>query len=172
MNFSKNKILTVAPFTKRLGFAVFGEAEMLYFAVKTFKPPRTVASVKAEISQSIRKLTAEFKPKLVIIKTLSSRQEKSKNLSLVFKQIKREAESRKLPVKEISFEQVKQELCPDSKATKAVLFKRLSAVYPELSRFASFQNPSQAEYYNSLFSAAAIGFYWQNKTRKSKQNLA
>jgi len=171
MNFSKRKILAVAPYTKRLGFAVFANTEILYFAVKTFKLPRTVASVKAEISQNIRKLTEDFKPELVIVKILNSRQIKSKKLRSVVEQIKLEAEYRNLTVKAISFERVKQELCADEKATKAVLFKILSARYPELKRFASFQNLSQAEYYNSLFSAVAIGFYWQKKTCKSKQDF-
>ncbi len=93
MNFSKHKILTVAPYTKRLGFVVFDEMEILHFAVKTFKLPRTSASVTAEISQSIRKLMEEFKPKLVIVKTLNQRQVKSKNLTLVFSQVNLEAES-------------------------------------------------------------------------------
>lgn len=171
MNLSKHNILTIAPYTKRLGFAVFSQSEILYFAVKTFKLPRTIKSVKAEISQNIKKLTKDFKPELVIVKTLNSRQVNSKKLRSVVGQIKLEAECRNLPVNEISFERVKQELCSGKKATKAVLFKMLSARYPEIKRFASFQNLSQAEYYNSLFSAVAIGFYWQKKTYKSKQKL-
>jgi len=169
MNFSKHKILIIAPFTKRLGFAVFDNAELLYFAVKTFKLPRTGASIRAEVSQSMKNLIREFKPRLVLLKTLNSRQIKSENLTYAFSQVKCEAKFRKLPIKEISFEKVKRELCATDKATKAVLFKRLSAVYPELKLLASFQNSSQAEYYNSLFSAVAIGFYWQNQVRKSKQ---
>lgn len=168
MNFSKHKILTVAPFTKRLGFAVFDDAEIIYFAVKTFKPPRTVASVKVEISQSIKNLSAEFKPKLILVKTLNQWQVKSKNTAFVFSQVKREAEFQKVPLREISVEQAKQELCSGGKMTKVVLFKILSAVYPELKRFVLFQNLSQAEYYNSLLSAIAIGYYWQKKPSKSK----
>lgn len=168
MNFSKHNILTIAPFTKRLGFAVFSDAEILYFAVKTFKPQRSAMSVKAEISQSVKNLTEEFKPKLILVKTLNQWQVKSKNTAFVFSQVRREAEARKVPVREISLEQIKRELCSGGKPAKAILFKMLSAAYPEIKQFVSFQNLSQAEYYNSLLSAVAIGHYWQKKTSKSK----
>lgn len=98
MNSAEQKILTIAPFTKRLGFAVFDGEEIIYFAVKIFKPPRRLSSVGREISQSIERLIDEFKPKFIVVKTLSSRQMYSKILKLVAEQIKREAESRKLPV--------------------------------------------------------------------------
>lgn len=156
--------MTIAPFTKRLGFAVFDGEEIIYFAVKTLKPPRLLSSVGQEISQSIGRLNDEFEPKLIVVKTLSSRQDTSKILRLVAEQIKREAESRKLPIEEFSLERVKQELCSDEKTTKANLFKKLSDVYPEIKRFTVYQNRSQAEYYNSVLSAVAIGYYRQKKT--------
>lgn len=169
MNCSKSKILAAAVGTKRLGFAVFQRTELLYFAVKTLKLPRTRRRVKRQVTLLTKKAFSEFKPKLLILKTLGKQQANSRILPVAVNQIKKEAEASGNPVIEISFEQVKAILCKGQKPTKRNAFKALSEAYPELKRFIHYNNLSQAEYYNSLLSAVAVGYAYQSNLLQPDQ---
>jgi RNase H-fold protein (predicted Holliday junction resolvase) len=166
MKLKSDNLLAVAVCTKRLGLAVFCQKELLFFAVKTLKPPRTVQYAKRQISQIFQDTAAEYAPKLVVLKLLGKHQAKSKKLQSAIRVIKREAQTARIFLDEISFEEAKQKLSDGKKPVKAEAFSKLSKIYPEIKRFVKFQNPSQAEYYNSLFSAVAIGFYFQSKNDK------
>lgn len=163
MNHNEDKLLVVSPCTKRMGIAAFNRSELIYFAVITFKPPRTPENIKAQISKTIRAFIDEFAPNSLLIKMLGRHQATSKNLRLVASKVKRTADSAGIPLQEISFEAVKKQLCCGKKPTRANLFKSLCVIYPELKQFVNRPSKWQADYYNSLLSAVAVGFYHRNK---------
>src|SRR5690242_18805126 len=111
MKFDANdhhNILVVAPFTMRLGVAVFFDSALVYFAVKSFRRPRTIESVKAEASTQLKLLIAEFGPKFIIAKTLNAYQKDSAYQQQVFKEIKYVAKLSGIPLKQIAFEKVSE----------------------------------------------------------------
>lgn len=163
MNIHRNKILAVAVCNKRIGLSIFSLRELIYFAVKTLKSPRTSEHVKQQVSETIQLLLAEYEPEAVVLKLLGKQQAKSDNLQLIFQIVKQQVENIGIPLYEISFNQAKQALCADKKVTRRNAFKILSEIYPELKQFANHPSHWQAEYYNSLLSAAAVGFYILNK---------
>lgn len=167
MNLSNDNTLAIVVCTKRLGLAVFCRTELLYFAVKTLKPPRTDRHVKRQVSQIYQKTTTEFAPKVITLKLLGKQQAKSKNLQFVMRIIKHQSETAGISLEEISFDEAKRKLVSGNKPTKTNAFLALSKIFPELRRLTKFQNPAQAEYYNSLLSAVAVGFYFQSGTAKS-----
>lgn len=170
MNRIEFKILAASLGTKRVGVAVYERTELVFFAVKTLKLPRTNRRVRRQVSLIMQKLFGEFDPHLLVLKSPGKQQAKSKALGAALRQIKKEAEAGRIPVIEVSFDQVKAVLCGNRKPTKSNAFRILSETYPELERFVEYNNLSQAEYYNSLLSAAAIGFVYQIKTLETGQD--
>jgi hypothetical protein len=169
MNSTKHNTLAAAVSTKRIGIVVFNDEELIYFAVKTLKSPRTSYSVKRQISLIVREFINEYKPDFLVIKTLGKQQMKSKKQLLAVRQVKSSAEAFGIPWTEISLEQIKPLLSAHRKPNKTNAFRTLSEIYPELKRFVESQNLSQAEYYNSLLSAATVGFYFQCRRQMSEK---
>jgi RNase H-fold protein (predicted Holliday junction resolvase) len=163
MKFSNKNLLSIAVCTKRIGVAVFSQTELLYFAVKTLQSPRTIPCVRRQVSQIFETLLTEYSPKLIILKLPGKQQMRSKNLEFVHRVVKKNSEIAGVSLRKISFENAKQILCVDKKPTKTNAFLALAKIYPELRLMVKCQNPAQAEYYNSLLSAVAVGYYFQNK---------
>ena len=151
------RILVVAPYSQRLGVAVFAESNLLHYAVKTFRLPRTPQSVRAETSAHIKDLIKEFTPDRVIVKKLSRRQLYSRNQRNVLDQITVEAKISGLQTVQLSFEDAKRDLSVETHTTNSDMFRVLKLIYPELDRFSHFQNRHQREYYVPLLTAVAIG---------------
>lgn len=168
MLLSKMKILAIAPITKRLGVAVFENAELIYFAIATVRSNKIAQSLKVKISQTIRNLINEIEPDLVVVKKINKQQEKSKNLKLVIRQIESECGRARIRIRGISFEMVKELLCVNNKKNKTTAFINLTDVYTELRRFLHQPNKWQKEYYDALLSAVAIGFYYQSEIGKQE----
>lgn len=164
MNDTEANLLAVALCAKRFGVAIFHGQDLIYFAVKTLKTSRANEKAETEIWRAIRSLIIEFSPQTVIIKALGKHQIKSIGLPTAMARIKRELASLGINTEEILLEDAERALCPHDKPIKKIAFKNLSAVYPELKQFVAHQSPWQTEYYNSLLSAVAISFYYQNKS--------
>ena len=168
MNTSKITILAASPFTKGFGIAAIYQNELIYFAVKTFKSPKTKQSVKRQISGIIRDIIEEFEPKMIILTKPSKHQTQSKYFDLINQQVKREAKLCQLPVFWTSFEVVKGFICPDEKRTKGAVFKAISKIYPELKQFINRPNKWQTDYWNPLLTAVALGYFYQQTNLKQK----
>lgn len=166
---TEHNTLAVAVSTKRIGVVVFSDEELIYFAVKTLKSPRTSYSVKRQIAHIIKEFINEYNPGLLVIKALGKQQVQSKKQRLAVRQVKSSAESCALSWTEVSLEKVKPLLSAHRKPNKTNVFRILSEIYPELKRFVESQNLSQAEYYNSLLSAAAVGFFYQSRRYTSEK---
>ncbi|MGI8467317.1 MAG: hypothetical protein ACR2N3_02585 [Pyrinomonadaceae bacterium] len=161
MKSANNIILAVAPATKRFGAVVFRNTEIIYFAVKPLKPPRTNESIKWEVSRSIENLLKEFSPKVIVLKSPSKQQLKSKQFKLIAQCAESKARFHQIPAVRINFEKVKKLLCPNIKPTKANAFKSLAAIYPELRQFTGNSSKWRMQYYDILLAAAALGYYHQ-----------
>lgn len=157
MNNGKNRVLVVAPYSQRLGVAIFAGSDLIHYAVKTFKLPRTEQSVMVETSAQMRLLINEFRPKSVMVKKLSRRQISSRNQRAILEQVEIEANTARLLTQEFSFEDAKQELSEGVGPTNTAAFRALIHVYPELEKLSHFQNRHQKEYYVPLLTAVAIG---------------
>lgn len=168
MKTDDQSIITFVFYAKRLGVAVFRRTELLCFAVKTLPPPRTESRIKTQILQIVKDYIEEFEPNQLIFKTPAKQQVKSNNFRLVERQIKIQARNLGIAVQEISFETVEKAYCNGRKANKITVFKDLSHFYPELNRLVNYQNKWQAEYYNSLLSAVATGYYYQSNLQNRK----
>ena len=164
-------ILAIAPATKRFGAAVFRDAELIYFAVKALKPPRTTESIKKEVSLSVNHLIKEFTPKMIVIKSPGKQQRKSVQFELMSEQIETAANSNQIPVTKISFEMVKKSVCFNRKASKDNAFASLTTVYPELRQFVGSSSKWRKQYYDILLIAAALGYYYQTKMAETKSRI-
>ena len=155
--------LAIAPATKRFGAAVFKDTELIYFAVKTLKPPRITESIKAEVSGSIEHLIREFAPKVIVIKSPGKLQLKSVQFKLITDQIGLAAKFNQIPVSKISFEPVKKFFCFNRKSSKDNTFASLTTVYPELRQFTGSPGSWRKQYYDILLIATALGHYYQTE---------
>lgn len=166
-----NIIISVAPATKRFGVIVFRNEEIICFAVKTLKPPRTNESIKREVSGSIENLIKEFIPQAIVIKSQGKQQLKSKQFKLIAGCIESQAKSHQIPVIRLKFETVKKSLCRKLKPNKVNTFNALTIVYPELRQFTGNSSKWRTQYYEILLLAAALGYYYQTVlTEPQSQN--
>lgn len=150
--------MVAAPYSRRLGVAVFAGSDLLHYAVKTFRLPRTERSVRSETSAQINRLFDEFRPARLMIKKLSRRQVSSSNQQAVIEQLSTDATAARIPIAEISFDKAKRDLSlAGSAVTNAEAFLTLMRSYPELERFGRFRNRHQKEYYVPVLTAIAIG---------------
>lgn len=147
-------ILAIAPGNREFGVAVFVGVELLYYSVKTLNPKN---HLPPQVSGLLRKFLRWFSPQVVVLKSINQYQKLSDNLHLVVAQIRQEAEQNNLQIVEITFEQIKLELCRNGKSTQKRAFKSLVSDYPELKRFWKRPNKWQNDYYAFLFSAVAVG---------------
>jgi RNase H-fold protein (predicted Holliday junction resolvase) len=149
--------LVVTPYTKRLGIAVFQDGELVYFGVKTFQRPRTIDSISEETTEKLTELIDEFKPRLVILKSLTMNQAGSEKHRQVAGTIRNVVKIAGVRGEERSFEDARRDLVTEDKPSKKNLFAILCKLYSQLARFIQFQNRSQEEYYTPMLAAITIG---------------
>ncbi len=161
-------ILAIAPGNREFGIAVFCGYELIYFAVRTLSHRRSAALQKEEITELLSELFACFKPQFIALKAVNKYQQTSVALKEIVKLIKRQAKARRIPVTEISLEQVKSFVADAEKQTQKKTFQTLTNMYPELQQFAGRPNRWQNEYYHNLFSAVSVGVVYLKSLVKLK----
>lgn len=150
-------ILAIAPGSRRLGIAIFSDCELIYFAVKTVSRNHSAALQKEEITELLAELFACFKPHFVALKAVNQYQQTSIVLKEIIKLLKRQTKARRVPISEISLEQIRSFAGNTEKQTQMKTFQTLTTLYPELRQFAGRPNRWQNEYYRNLFSAVSVG---------------
>jgi hypothetical protein len=158
-----DNILVLTPYTKRLGIAIFRQRELRYFAVKSFRAPRSILSIQKETHLHLLNLIREFPPKMVIVKKITNQQAISSNHQRVVDAIRQVADYHTLLVKEIPFETVRRKIVTKHKPTVTNVATILQRSYPELGRYAQAQNRWQREYFAPILSAVAIGHFHSNR---------
>ncbi len=162
-----NVILAIAPGQREFGIAVFANADLVYFSVKTVKNRKSKKLLFKEITVILQNLFDSFPVKIVVIKSVSQYQKLSANLVKIVKQIEVESKRTGLPLVEVSLEQIKSVLCNDDKTTQKRAFESLLILHPELERYWNRPNKWQNDYYAFLFSAVAVGVVYLKTHSKS-----
>src|ERR1043166_620110 len=167
---SRDRFLVITPYTKRLGIAVFRGAELVYFGVKTFQRPRTCESIRKETAEKLTEMIGEFRPRLVILKSLTSHQAVSDKHRRVAATISHIAHTVGIGSEERSFEDAVKKIVADNEPLKIRAFEILCQLYPELARFIQFQNRSQEEYYTPMLAAITIGVAYGHNFNMQSQH--
>jgi hypothetical protein len=149
--------LVIAPYTKRFGIAVFGRSELLHFSVHQYKTIRDSVGRDSSNQSGVGELISDFKPKMIMLKSLTVRQGKSEVQRDFSREVMRIAAAESIRVDEVDFDRIKSKFPGNQKITQRQLFANLAVTFPELTRIVKFQNPAQAEYYTPVLSAIAIG---------------
>lgn len=151
------RILVITPYTKRIGIAFFDGRELVYFAVKTFRRPRTMGSIRGETRLRVVYLIRRFKPAILIVKSVSSYQHASQNHREISRSIRVTARRAKVATRSISFESAKRQIVLSGRMTKKRTFRILGQRYPAIARYVPIRNRDEDEYYTPLLSAVAVG---------------
>jgi hypothetical protein len=159
MDQANTNTLVIAPYTKRFGIAVFGQLELLHYAVHQYKAPWNRSGVRSSDAAPIGQMISDLRPKMILIKSLTVRQAKANAQQSFVQEIKQLAEAASVPCREVEIENLTGRRLAKSKTTKRDLFVNLAIIYPELARIVKFQNLSQEQYYRPLLSAIAIGTF-------------
>jgi RNase H-fold protein (predicted Holliday junction resolvase) len=162
MKSSTQIILAIVPGKREFGVAVFNGIELVYFAVRSLRNRRDERLLKNEINELIQRLVTVFKPQVIVVKVISQYQKTSVSLGLIDKLIRRKVSANRIPLVDVSIEQIKAALCRDEKPTLKKAFQNLTVLYPELKQYLNRPNRWQTEYYHSLFSAVAVGAAYLN----------
>ncbi|MGI8467018.1 MAG: hypothetical protein ACR2N3_01035 [Pyrinomonadaceae bacterium] len=166
MNSSPSIILAIAPGKREFGVAVFDGTDLIYSSVKTIKHRKSNELQFSEVAVIMQILFESFAPHIVVIKAISQYQKLSRELGLILKLIRFESKQAGVQVVEITFEQIKIELCSGEQSTQKKAFESLTDEYPELKRFWNRPNKWQNDYYAFLFSAVAVGaVFLKNRSR-------
>lgn len=147
-------ILAIAPGTREFGIAVFNGIELTYYSVKTLNPKDDILN---QISELLTGLITWFSPQIIVIKSINKYQKLASNLENIINHIKFVAEQKGLEIFELTFEQIKDNLCDEEKTAKRKAFESLLFDYPQLNRFWNRPNKWQNDYYSFMFSAVAVG---------------
>ncbi len=150
-------VLAIAPGTRECGVAVFEGFKLIYYGVKTSYLFNIRQREKISIPKLIDDLFKQYSLQSIVLKEVNQYQQTSPGLRLVVNQIKMQAESKHIRVKEISLRQVKSLLCKDGKQTQKKAFETVANLYPELRQFQNRPNKWQNDYYAYIFSATAVG---------------
>jgi RNase H-fold protein (predicted Holliday junction resolvase) len=161
MKKNKSCVLAVASFTKRVGFAVLNDTELIHFGVKTFTSPRTIESNAAQITVYLTRLIRRYRPDKIVVKEPGKLQMTSTIQTHLLQAVMKTVRESTTPVAVISYEYVKQLLASPSRPINRNAFNSLVGIYPELKRFETYRNRSQREYFASVLTAVAVGYISQ-----------
>jgi Holliday junction resolvasome RuvABC endonuclease subunit len=162
MPITPTKILAIDPGTKELGVASLAGDRLEFYGVKTFKQRQPPHVLLASIASYITTLLVEYQPTLLAIEQTYRIQRESALLNIAALEIKQTARQRGLPVYEYAPVQVRQQIGPAGKGTKAAVAQVLAARYPELAHLLRQPTRWEALYRAHIFDAVAVGlFCWQ-----------
>lgn len=154
-------IIAVIPGTRTLGIAVFKELELVYYGIKESSKHRlkhTPHSRAREAVRSIEQVLHKYQPNHFATLSLHSCQQLSNKLPVITEEIARTARHFKLTFHEYQKAEVRNHICPGTRATRQAVAAHLSVLYPELSRYVKGVSLWQRLYYARMFDAVAAGY--------------
>jgi Holliday junction resolvasome RuvABC endonuclease subunit len=152
-----HRVLAVDPGRGSLGVAVFEDALLRYYAIKTLRVPGTAADVRRAAARVLSDLITAYRPTQIVIEQPLVVQQRAELLAHVISALKTTAKQQGLFVSEYSPMTVRRFICKGAKPTKREVAQRLVSRYPELARYISPQFRWAAPYYEKMFGAVAIG---------------
>lgn len=166
---SKNRILSLDPSTREMGFAVLEEEELLFWGVTTLKrgKRRSRREVLARARRCLLRLIRNYEPDLLVVEEISAiRASNSSLLNVLVEEMKAAAQERGLKVFELAPTQVKERICGTGKTSKKEVVRKVALRYPELQRYLSPKGSWREKYWARMFWALALGLAWWLKNRE------
>lgn len=151
------RIIAVDPGRSMLGVAIFEDASLRYYAVKTLRVPGTPDDVRRAAARVLSDLIAKYLPSHMAIEQPVVVQQRAALLAHVISALKTTARHSGLIVSEHSPQAVRRYICTGVRPTKREVAQRLAACYPELGRYISPQSRWAEPYYERMFGAVAVG---------------
>jgi Holliday junction resolvasome RuvABC endonuclease subunit len=168
-------VLSVAPGTRSLGIAVFDGLDLIYYGVKESSKHRslhTPHSRAREATAAVESLMHKYQPGSLALASLASVQRLSPKLSLLADHLERLARHRGIAVSKYESHAVRRAFYTEGRATKQAVATKLSALYPELKRFASGVSVWQRLYYARMFTAVAAGYLYACEMQRQCEKAA
>lgn len=160
---NKHRILAIDPGTKEVGIAVFENADLVYYAVKTVRDRGTAQSILQQVAKITSDLIVKFGPESLAIEKMFIVQKSAALLSVAAEEMKSVARSCRLDVFEYSPKAVRKFICQNGAATKRDVAQVVAARYPELARHLRTRNKWDEKYYANIFDAVAVGLMCHNE---------
>jgi Holliday junction resolvasome RuvABC endonuclease subunit len=160
MTKERNRIMGINPGTRYLGLAVFQDAELLDWRVKTFRgkwAKEKAGRILEMLSEHIKLYDINA---LAIKKLHPSRS--SKNLKLLVSKIKALARRKRIKVKSFSIKELERVFLDGEKPNKRNLADRVVAEYPMLVHEYNKEKSQKHSYYMRSIEAMALGMKIKN----------
>jgi hypothetical protein len=149
-------VLTVAITAKRFGYAIFEGVELVDFGIKSFSSPRTLNSSKEQAIDRIRNLCHRHSVRRIVFRIPSAAATSSLQRFLV-QEVALACKHTRLSISFMDPANALREGAGRRGIGKSDISADVIKRFPELRRYAHFQNRSQREYYFVLVSAVLIG---------------
>lgn len=156
-------IVTIAPYSKRIGVAVFESDNLIKFNLKPIKLPRTKSAIELLVKKIFQDEVTWYKADLIVIKSKQTIPKNVTHFDIAFKAVLQEAIKANITLEPVLLKDAKKFLCPKTKVNEANVSKALCEKYPELKQIASLPTKDQTEYHRPLLVAVTLGFYQLSK---------
>lgn len=154
-------VIAVVPGTRALGVAVFKGLELVYYGIKEASKHRlkhTPHSRAREAVRSIEQVIHKYQPDHFVMLSPHPFHCLSDKLPVITRELARSARHLKLVFHEYQKSEIRNQICPDTRATRQAVAAHLSVLYPELSRHVQGVSVWQRLYYARMFDAVAAGY--------------
>jgi hypothetical protein len=151
-------VLAIAPGTREFGVAVFRGLELVYFAVKRFKPSTSAQHLEKEVFVFWKEFSEYYNTNVLAYKEINQYQQTSQPLRFIVSSLKKHAAKKRVLIVEISLNQMRRWAGEgNGKFTQKLIFQKIAVLYPELEQFRTRPNKRQKNYYAYILSAVAAG---------------
>lgn len=165
-------VIAVVPGTRSLGIAVFKELELTYYGIKEASKHRSKHSPHSRAREAVRtveQVIHKYRPNHFVTLTPHPFQRFSDKLPIITKDLARSARHFKLTFHEYQRGEIRNCLCPSSRATRQAVAAHLSVLYPELSRYATEVSLWQRLYYARMFDAVGAGYVRASELQRERE---
>jgi Holliday junction resolvasome RuvABC endonuclease subunit len=157
MNENFNRVLSIDPGTRFMGFAVLDDEGLTYYAIKTINDRRTPRRIFHRAKEFLREFVRDYKPSVVAIEKPFVYQTSAAVVSVLADELKKEAERVGLNAYQYTPTSIRQYLCQSGTATKPDVAKAVAGLFPELNYYLNPMHEWTEKYYSNLFDAIAVG---------------
>jgi hypothetical protein len=167
-------VIAVVPGTRTLGVAVFKGLELVYYGIKEASKHRlnhTPHSRAREAVRNIEQVIHKYQPDHFVTLSPYPFQRFSDKLPAIIKELARSARHLRLKLYEYQKTEIRNQLCPGTRATRQAVAAHLSVLYPELSRYVKEVSLWQRLYYARMFDAVAAGYACAQMLQRERERI-
>lgn len=167
-------VIAVVPGTRTLGVAVFKGLELVYYGIKEASKDRlkhTPHSRAREAVHSIEQVIHKYQPDHFVTLSPHPFQCLSDKLPVIIEEIRRSAHHLRLRFYEYQRTELRNQLCPSTRATRQAVAAHLAVLYPELSRYVRGVSVWQRRYYARMFDAVAAGYDFALVLQRERERI-